>query len=267
VPAWLDTSAVCNDQVLTDKSSLAVATIVSGQLLFDRVFDLRLHYLGPSSFCVAASSNEQNRLKNSMTAATSTELPDVSRRVLQLQVFTIVWMTVEAVVSLGTSWSSHSPALFAFGGDSLIELLSAAVVFWRFRFELREARAARIAGVLLFTLAGLVVLTSVLNFLGYREARRSLVGIGVLLAAAVVMPWLASRKRHLAAITSSAALKADAVESALCGYMAWIALAGLSINAIWHRSWADPVAALALTPLILREGWEAIRSRKLCCDC
>jgi hypothetical protein len=67
----------------------------------------------------------------------------------------------------------------------LIELLSAAVVFWRFRFELNEARAARIAGALLFTLAGLVVLTAVLNFLGYREAQRSLVGIGILLAAAV----------------------------------------------------------------------------------
>jgi divalent metal cation (Fe/Co/Zn/Cd) transporter len=184
-----------------------------------------------------------------MTSATLSELPDVSRRVLQLQVFTIAWMTVEAVVSLGAALSSHSPALFAFGGDSLIELLSAAVVFWRFRFTLNEARAARIAGVLLFALAGLVVLTSVLNFLGYREAHRSLVGIGILLAAAVVMPWLASRKRHLAAITSSAALKADAAESALCAYMAWIALAGLVINATWGKSCADPVVALALISL------------------
>jgi divalent metal cation (Fe/Co/Zn/Cd) transporter len=202
-----------------------------------------------------------------MTAATSSELPDVSRRVLQLQVFTIVWMTVEAVVSPGTAWSSHSPALFAFGGDSLIELLSAAVVFWRFRFELNEARAARIAGVLLFALAGLVMLTSVLNLLGHREAQRTLVGIGILLSAAVVMPWLASRKRHLAAIASSAALKADAAESALCGYMAWIALAGLLINAIWAKSWADPVAALALVPLIVTEGREAVRSSRLGCQC
>jgi len=130
-----------------------------------------------------------------MIAATSSELPDVSRRVLQLQVLTIVWMTVEAVVSLGTSWNSHSPALLAFGGDTLIELLSAAVIFWRFRFNLTEARAARIAGLLLFTLAVFVVVTSVLNFLGYREAQRSLLGMGILLAAAVVMPWLASRKR------------------------------------------------------------------------
>src|SRR6267378_2287645 len=173
-----------------------------------------------------------------MTAATTSPLSDVSRRVLQLQVITLVWMSVEAVVSLGTAWTSHSPALLAFGGDSLIELLSAAVVFWRFRFTLGEARAARIAGGLLFALAGFVV-----------------------------MPWLANRKRKLAVVTSSAALKADAAESALCGYMAWIALAGLVVNAIWHKPWADPVAALALTPLILREAWEAVHSPKLGCQC
>jgi divalent metal cation (Fe/Co/Zn/Cd) transporter len=140
-------------------------------------------------------------------------------------------------------------------------------VFWRFRFTLNEARAARIAGVLLFALAGLVILTSVLNILGYREVQRSLLGSGILLAAAVVMPWLASRKRQLAAITASAALKADAAESSLCGYMAWIALAGLLLNAIWGKSWADPVAALTLVPLIVREGWEAVRSSRLGCQC
>jgi len=201
-----------------------------------------------------------------MNAATSSELSDVSRRVLELQVLTIAWMTVEAVVSLGTALSSHSPALLAFGGDSLIELLSAAVVFWRFRFDLNESRAARIAGGLLFALAGLVTLTSVLNFLGYREEQRSLLGIGILLVAAVVMPWLAKQKRQLAAVTSSATLKADAAQSGLCGYMAWIALVGLLANAIWGKPWADPLAALALTPLMLREGWMAFRSSKLCCD-
>jgi len=199
-----------------------------------------------------------------MTAATSSGLTDNSRRVLRLQVLTIAWMTVEAVVSLEAAWNSHSPALFAFGGDSVVELLSAAVVFWRFRFELNEARAARIAGALLFMLAGLVVLTSVLNFLGYREAQRSPVGIAILLAAAVVMPWLATQKRKLATMTSSVALKADAVESALCGYMAWIALAGLAVNAIWGKSWADPAAALGLTPLICLEGWKAVKGRR--CD-
>jgi divalent metal cation (Fe/Co/Zn/Cd) transporter len=202
-----------------------------------------------------------------MTAATTSPLSDVSRKVLQLQVITLIWMSAEAAVSLVTASISHSPALLAFGGDSFIELLSAAVVFWRFRFTLAEARAARIAGSLLFALAGFVVLTSILNFIGYREARHSLVGIGILLAAGVVMPWLASQKRRLAVVTSSAALKADAAESALCGYMAWIALAGLVVNAIWNKPLADPIAALALTPLIVREGWEAIRAARLRCSC
>jgi divalent metal cation (Fe/Co/Zn/Cd) transporter len=202
-----------------------------------------------------------------MTASTPSELPDISQRILQLPALTIVWMTVEAIVSLGTAWRSHSPALFAFGGDSLIELLSAAVVFRRFRLELNEGRAARVAGALLLLLAALVVLISVLNFLGYREAHRSPIGIGILLAATVVMPLLASRKRQFVAITSSASLRADAAQSTLCAYMAWIALAGLLVNGKWGISWADPVAALALTPLILREGWLAIRSSKLGCDC
>jgi Co/Zn/Cd efflux system component len=202
-----------------------------------------------------------------MTAATSSELPSASRRIIQLQVLTIVWMILEAGFSLESAWRSHSPALFGFGGDSLIELLSAGVVVWRFQFELNETRAARIAGVLLFVLAGFVFLTSVLNLLGYREARPSLLGIGILLAAAFVMPWLANQKRRLAATTASATLKADAAESALCGYMAWIALIGLGANALWGKSWADPVAALALIPLVVREGWTAVRDSRLGCQC
>jgi divalent metal cation (Fe/Co/Zn/Cd) transporter len=202
-----------------------------------------------------------------MPIASPSTLADASRRVLRLQLFTISWMTLEASISLRSAWNVRSPALLAFGGDSLVELLSAVVVFWRFRFAFDEARAARIAGVLLYALAGLVALTSVLNLVGYREAQQSLVGMGILLAAAVVMPWLGSRKRSLAAVTSSAALKADAAESALCGYMAWIALSGLAVNAIWRKPWADPVAALALIPLILREGWQAMHASRLGCGC
>jgi divalent metal cation (Fe/Co/Zn/Cd) transporter len=176
-------------------------------------------------------------------------------------------MTVEAAVSLGTAWTAHSPALLAFGGDSLIELLSAAVVFWRFRFHLEEALAARICGVLLFALAGLVALASILSLAGYREPQGSLFGVGILVAAAIVMPWLGSQKRKLAVATSSASLRADAAESSLCGYMAWIALGGIVVNAAWHKPWADPAAALTLIPLIVREGWQAIHSARLGCGC
>jgi divalent metal cation (Fe/Co/Zn/Cd) transporter len=79
------------------------------------------------------------------------------------------------------------------------------------------------------------------------------------------MPWLAKEKRRLSAVTGSAALLADAVESALCAYLSVIALIGLGINAIWHIRWADPLAALLIVPLILWEGWEAMRGKA--CGC
>jgi len=191
--------------------------------------------------------------------------PDVLRRILRIQTFTLVWMFVEAAVALGAAWRAHSPALLAFGGDSAIELVSALVVYWRFRFYSTETKAekfaSRIAGGLLFALAAYVLLASGAALLGKRETRPSLAGIALLLVAAIVMPWLAGQKRKLAVTASSAALRADAAESAVCGYMAWIALAGLSINAAWGIKWADPVAALCLTPFILREGWEAVEGQ------
>jgi len=203
-----------------------------------------------------------------MDAAQISGPHQIRRRILWVQTFTIVWMTAEAGVALASAWKARSPALLGFGGDSLIELLSAAVVFWRFREarvdELTEKRTAQIGGSLLFALAAFVVIASAAALLGYSEPRTSLAGIVLLLLAAMVMPWLAAEKRHLAAQTGSAALRADAAESALCGYMAWIALAGLVINAVWKNHWTDPVAALCLTPIIAREGWEAIRG-KTCC--
>src|SRR5947208_16806279 len=94
---------------------------------------------------------------NQMAVVSPTSLTDVSRRVLRLQVFTILWMTLAAALSLGTAWSSHSPARLGFGGDSLVELLSAAVAFWRFRLALKHARAARLACASLFTPACVAV--------------------------------------------------------------------------------------------------------------
>ena len=173
-------------------------------------------------------------------------------------------MVVEAVVCLSAAWMARSPVLLGFGGDSAIELLSAVVVLRRFRSSdhtRAEERAARIAGWLLFALAAFVMLASILSLLGDVEPRPSVVGIAVLIVAAIAMPLLARQKRRLSAVTGSAALRADAAESAVCGYLAWIALGGLAVNAIWGLRWADPVAALALLPLILREGWEAMQHR------
>ena len=195
--------------------------------------------------------------------------PDVVRRIQRLQTVTIAWMSVEAVVSLFAAWRARSPALLAFGGDSAIELFSAVVVLWRFRASDAhgdtERRAARVAGALLFALAAFLAVTSITSLLGYNEPKPTFLGIAVLVAAAVLMPWLAQEKRRLSATTGSAALRADAAQSALCAYLSLIALAGLAINAIWHVKWADPIAALAILPVIVWEGWEAIRGKA--CGC
>jgi divalent metal cation (Fe/Co/Zn/Cd) transporter len=195
--------------------------------------------------------------------------PDAIRRIQRVQTVTIAWMSAEAVVSLFAASRARSPALLAFGGDSTIELFSAVVVLWRFRasaaHEEVERRAARVAGALLFALAAYVGITSVASLLGYSEAKPSLLGIAILVAAAIVMPWLASEKRRLSGATGSAALRADAAQSALCAYLSLIALAGLAINAIWRVKWADPTAALLIIPFVLFEGWEAIRGKP--CNC
>jgi divalent metal cation (Fe/Co/Zn/Cd) transporter len=204
-----------------------------------------------------------------MSAEVNTTPPEVLQRAIWIQTLTLIWMSIEAVVSLGAAWFARSPAPLGFGGDSAVELLSAAVVLWRFYSPFRgddaERQAARIAGGLLFALVIFVALTSILTLLGHVEARPSLIGIVLLILAAAVMPWLAKQKRRLSATTGSAALRADAAESAVCGYLALIALAGLVINVIWRVSWADPVAALALLPLIVHEAREAMKGRP-CCD-
>ena len=103
-------------------------------------------------------------------------------------------------MSLFAAWRAHSPALLAFGGDSAIELFSAMVVLWRFRAsdarEDAERRAARVAGALLFALAVFVAVTSVTSLLGYSEPKPTFLGIAILVAAAIVMPWLAKEKRR-----------------------------------------------------------------------
>lgn len=177
-------------------------------------------------------------------------------------------MTFEAAASLWAAWRARSPALLAFGGDSAIELLSATLVWWRFRSsssERAERTAARTAGALLILLAAYVIVTSAESFLGYLEPKPSYVGIGVLVAAALIMPWLAREKRRLSAETGSAALRADAAESSLCAYLSIIALTGLTVRAIWQIHWADPLAALAITPLVLYEARETLRGKP--CGC
>lgn len=184
----------------------------------------------------------------------TTAVPKLSRQVAWLQAITIGWMTVECAGSLWAAWRAHSLALLAFGADSLVELLSAGVVLMQFapRIHLKKTEAERIAAILLFALAGVVVAIAGLGFKAPVET--SCLGIGITAAAMVAMPTLAWLKRRQARILNNGALAADATQSATCAYLAAVTLAGLAVNALWQIAWVDKVAALAAVPILLIEG-------------
>jgi divalent metal cation (Fe/Co/Zn/Cd) transporter len=104
-----------------------------------------------------------------------------------------------------------------------------------------------------------------MTLLGRNRTKPSYLGVATLIAAAVIMPLLAREKRRLSALSGSAALRGDSAQSALCGYLSLIALGGVALNAFLHVGWADPMAALAITPLVLREGREVLRGKA--CGC
>jgi divalent metal cation (Fe/Co/Zn/Cd) transporter len=208
---------------------------------------------------------------HNLSVAPSTQIPsqDILRNIWRIQAITIAWMCAEATLSLWAAWTARSPALAAFGGDSTVELLSAVIVLWRFRTHASEdveQRTAYIGGSLLFVLSAYVMGISVMSMLGYNEPKPSYLGMLVLVGAATIMPVLAQAKRRLSALTKSAALRADAAESALCAYLAIIALVCLAVRAIWHIAWADPLAALVIVPFIMWEAQEVIRGKACCCS-
>jgi divalent metal cation (Fe/Co/Zn/Cd) transporter len=182
--------------------------------------------------------------------------PQRTKTILWLQSITIGWMAIELGVSIYAAVTAHSPAILAFGADSLVEVLSAAIVMLQFLpvASVSERKAAQGAGLLLWLLAFLVASIAVASLLLHIEPKTSCSGIGITIAALIAMPILASLKRREAHRIRNAALAADAVQSATCAYLALIALAGLSINAAFHIPWIDSVAALVAVPVLIREG-------------
>jgi divalent metal cation (Fe/Co/Zn/Cd) transporter len=193
--------------------------------------------------------------------------PRSARGVVWLQGVTLAWMLAECGVSLNGAISAHSTALLSFGADSFVELLSATVVLLAIlpSFPLTKARAARLAGILLFVLAGVVALVTVLSLLYRVKPETSCSGMAITFAALIVMPILAWAKHRTAKRTNNRALAADAVPSATCAYLAAITLAGLAINAIWHIGWVDSAAALLALPILIVEGRRALRGES--CGC
>src|SRR5260370_36351443 len=185
------------------------------------------------------------RTINGMSAASSLPVAAVPS-IRRLQLITVVWMSVEVLVSVIAALRAHSVALLAFGGDSLIELASALVVFSRFSgARVSERAAAKSTAVLLFLLAAFIIAASSFSLSGLLlTPQPSYLGIGLLLAAAAIMPWLARQKRQLAQETGSSAMAADAVQSSVCAWLAWIALAGVGANSLFRISCGDTETAL-----------------------
>jgi divalent metal cation (Fe/Co/Zn/Cd) transporter len=183
----------------------------------------------------------------------------LSSTVLWLQGTTLLWMLAEFGVSCYATVTAHSPAMLAFGSDSLVELLSAGVVLlqWAPGIRISGRRIGRLAGALLLLLALVVTAIAVASLVLRLRPETSFAGIGITAAALIAMPILASLKRYEARRHKNVALAADAVQSAACAYLALIALAGLVINAVFHVSWFDSIAALVAIPILIKEGRSA----------
>lgn len=199
------------------------------------------------------------------------------RRGILLSYATIGYNSLEAIGSLIAGLLSGSVALVGFGVDSVIEVVASVAVQWRLRTDADVSRRPgsellthRIVGWCFAALAAYVTVDSIKSLVLAEEPDRSWFGLVVLALSAVVMPGLAWAKRRVAIRMQSTALEAEAKQTSLCAYLSVIALGGVALNAFVGWWWADPVAALAMVPIIAREGIHGIRRQPhehdTCCD-
>ncbi|MCU0636164.1 MAG: cation transporter [Gemmatimonadaceae bacterium] len=195
----------------------------------------------------------------------------VVRRGAILSWFNLAYNAVEAVVSLMAGVAAGSVSLIGFGIDSTIEFTSSTMALWRLRADDHLARRARAEQVGLriigasFLLLAAYVTWEASDALLHREAPSSSpVGLAIALCSVIVMPVLARAKRSVARQLDSGTLAADARQTDFCAYLSAILLAGLGLNTLFGWWWADPVAALAMVPIIAREGLDGVRGRATC---
>ena len=194
------------------------------------------------------------------------------RKGLRLEVFTVGWNVVEAIVAITAGYVAGSIALVGFGLDSVIESVSGVALFHRLRGELiagdeasneaRERRALLFVGISFFLIAAYVLYESVSALWLIEEPEHSTVGILLAAVSLVVMPLLGWRKLTTGKDLNSRALLADAKETFVCSYLSLALLLGLGLNAFFGWWWADPVAGLAMLPLIVHEGYEALEGAR-----
>ncbi|MFI9542593.1 cation transporter [Streptomyces sp. NPDC052016] len=194
----------------------------------------------------------------------------LTRRIRWLVAATITYNVVEAVVAITAGAVASSTALIGFGLDSVIEVSSAAAVAWQFSArdhharEARERTALRIIAVSFFALAAYVSVDAVRALAGTGQADRSIAGIVLAALSLAIMPFLSAAQRKAGRELGSASAIADSRQTLLCTYLSAVLLVGLVANAAFGWSWADPIAALVIAAVAVKEGRDAWQGKGCC---
>jgi divalent metal cation (Fe/Co/Zn/Cd) transporter len=196
------------------------------------------------------------------------------RRGRRLEYLTILWNSLEALVSIVAGIIAGSVALVGFGLDSVIEVSSGAVMLWRLgaaseRDHLSRERSERLAlrliGLSFLALATYVAADAIFTLVSRHAPEHSIPGIVIATLSLIVMPLLARAKRRVASALDSGAMQADSRQTDICAYLSAILLGGLLLNLTLSWWWADPAAALCMTPIIAKEGLDALRGKTCAC--
>ncbi|MFI8073362.1 cation transporter [Streptomyces sp. NPDC086033] len=194
----------------------------------------------------------------------------LARRVRLLVAATITYNVIEAVVAITAGTLASSTALIGFGLDSVIEVSSAAAVAWQFSArehavrEAREKRTLQIIAVSFFVLAAYVGIDAARALAGAGEAERSIPGIVIAVLSLAVMPFLSAAQRKAGRELGSASAVADSKQTLLCTYLSAVLLVGLVLHATLGWSWADPIAALFIAAIAVKEGRDAWQGKGCC---
>lgn len=191
----------------------------------------------------------------------------LSRRIQYFVAATITYNVIEAVIALSEGARVSSTALIGFGLDSIIEVSSAAAVAWQFAGrdpQAREKVALRVIAISFFALATYVTIDAVCSLLGTGEARHSTVGIILAAASLAIMPVLSWEQRKAGRELGSLSAVADSKQTLLCTYLSAVLLIGLVLNSLLGWSWADPIAALVIAAIAVREGINAWKGDTCC---
>uniref|UniRef100_UPI003F492E05 cation transporter n=1 Tax=Nonomuraea bangladeshensis TaxID=404385 RepID=UPI003F492E05 len=189
------------------------------------------------------------------------------RRIRLLVAATITYNVIEAAVAITAGTVASSAALIGFGLDSVVEVASAAAVAWQFSaadHERREKAALRVIALSFFALAAYVTFDAARALLGAGEAEHSTPGLILATLSLMIMPFLSRAQRRAGRELGSASAVADSKQTLLCTYLSGVLLAGLALNSAFGWSWADPIAALVIAAVAVKEGREAWRGDACC---